>query len=361
MYFEFQNLNEATVGLCKEILRVGRPETRGKNPAGNKCIEFPGCTLIRIVNPTDRYIRVPERKWSKTLGWIESLWLARGENWLEMPVSYVKNLMNFSDDGVTMRAGYGPRLRYFGAHNSMYLAKSGQVYRNQYVVRPGYRPDPLATVDQLRFVVEKFREDLGTREAVITIHDPLADDFTEANGFQVLLDTKDTPCTRSIHFMVVDGRMNCYVDIRSNDLIWGFSAVNVFNFTLMQEYIAAIVGVPVGEYFHKADNLHIYEGSLPMVKAIAATDIKESPTERFTYTPTYHTLEEFDSLIEALSAFERGCRGEIDLPFDDEEALARIEAIKDPLFQDWARVIYRKWNKKSVKFINPLLNELFGE
>lgn len=366
MYFEFQNLNDAVLGLSREILKVGHRERRGKNFAGNECIEFPGCTLIRIVDPTDRYIRIHERKWNKTLGWIESLWLARGENHLEMPAAYVKNLVNFSDDGETMRAGYGPRIRDYGNHFAMYDGLNGEVYSNQYVSKRGVEIEPMAeTVDQLRFVIKKFEEDLGTREAVITIHDPVADDFTWKGGEQVILPTKDTPCTRSIHFMVVNGKMNCYVDIRSNDLIWGFSAVNVFNFTLMQEYVAAIVGVPVGEYFHKADNLHIYESSLDLVKAIADSDAHWAPIDtankRFIYQPTYHTLEEFDSLIEALSDFEAGCRGAEDLPYNDDEAMEALQTIKDPLFQDWARVIYRKWSKKSVKFVNPMLNELFGE
>ena len=366
MYYEFQNLNDAVLGLSREILKVGHQECRGKNFAGNSCIEFPGCTLIRIVDPTDRYIRIPTRKWNKTLGWIESLWLARGENWLEMPAAYVKNLVNFSDDGETMRAGYGPRIRGYGDHSAMYIGLNGEMYSNQYVVHRGVDMKAMVDpVDQLKFVIEKFREDLGTREAVITIHDPVADDFTWKNGERIILPTKDTPCTRSIHFMVVDGKMNCYVDMRSNDLIWGFSAVNVFNFTLMQEYVAAMVGVPVGEYFHKADNLHVYENSLDMVRKIASTDAClakiDTVQKRFTYQPTYHTLEEFDSLIEALSDFEAGCRGDKDLPYDDDEAMEALQAIKDPLFQDWARVIYRKWSKKSVKFMNPMLNELFGE
>jgi len=365
MYFEFQNLNDAVLGLSREILKCGCKEVRGKNFAGNHCIEFPGCTLIRIVDPTDRYIRIQARKWNKTFGWIESLWLARGENLLEMPAAYVKNLVNFSDDGKTMRAGYGPRIRSYGDRFAVYTGLNGEMYLNQYVVCRGVDKEAMVdAVDQLKFVLKKFEEDLGTREAVITIHDPVADDFTFKEGEQIVLPTKDTPCTRSIHFMVVDGKMNCYVDIRSNDLIWGFSAVNVFNFTLMQEYVAAMVGVPVGEYFHKADNLHVYEGSLDMVKEIANTDANlaqiDPSTKRFTYVPTYHTLEEFDSLISVLSDFEAGCRGAKDLPYSDEEAIEVLGGIKDPLFSDWARIIYRKWSKKSVKFVNPMLNELFG-
>lgn len=211
MYFEFDNLSQALVGLSKSLESVGIWTRRGTNPAGNTCLEFPEAVLIKISNPRNRYVFVPERKWNKTLGWIESLWIARGDNSLEMPSAYVKNLLSFSDDGETMRAGYGPRIRNYGAHfvTSFYKNESYKMY-NQYDSRC---VDAVKTTDQLRFIVDKFKQDITTREAVITIHDPIADDF---NNGEVLV-TKDTPCTRSIHFMVVDGKMNCYVDMRSND------------------------------------------------------------------------------------------------------------------------------------------------
>lgn len=369
MYFEFDNLSEALVGLSKSLKSAGVWTRRGTNPAGNMCLEFPEAVLIKISNPLNRYVFVPERKWNKTLGWIESLWIARGDNSLEMPSAYVKNLLSFSDDGETMRAGYGPRIRNYGAHfvSTFYKDESYRMY-SQYDSRcmSGIR-----TTDQLRFIVDKFKQDITTREAVITIHDPIADDF---NNGEILI-TKDTPCTRSIHFMVVGGKMNCYVDMRSNDLFWGFSAVNVFNFTLMQEYVAAMVGVPVGAYFHKVDNLHIYEGSLPMITDIIAANENRYSVYKWTdwskfldcqdwhgYKHTFITLEGFDDLINSLSVFERGVRGADDLPYSNEEALAEIEAKfgNEPMFSDWAKVIYRKWSKDmSVTFDNPYLTKLY--
>ena len=37
----------------------------------------------------------------------------------------------------------------------------------------------------------------------------------------------------------------------------------------MQEYVAAMVGVPVGAYYHKVDNMHVYKDFLPMVEQIS--------------------------------------------------------------------------------------------
>lgn len=374
MYFEFDNLSQAFVGLLRDLKAFGTWTQRGTNSAGNMCLEFPEPVLIKICNPLNRYVFVPERKWNKTLGWIESLWIARGDNSLEMPSAYVKNLLTFSDDGETMRAGYGPRIRAFGGHlwkKGVRFEEGSPLYwmKQQYDSR--YENGTVAVVDQLKFVIDKFKQDPTTREAVITIHDPIADDF---NGKEILR-TKDTPCTRSIHFMIVNGRMNCYVDMRSNDLFWGFSAVNVFNFTLMQEYVAAMVGVPVGEYYHKVDNLHIYEGSLPMARNITSIHGTMAAVEKWSdpysfdeeldwhgYKHTFTTLEVFDNLIALLSEFERGMRGVDDLPYSKDEALETMNMMfgGEPMFMDWAKVIYRKWSKDTtVTFDNPYLTKLF--
>lgn len=359
MFFETQNLSNALCVLSHALLKQGVWATRGKNAAGNRCLEFPGAVLVKINHPTNRYCFVEERKWNKTLGWAESLWLALGDNNLSMPGSYVKNLYSFSDDGVYMRAGYGPRIRRFGDNFTRYQIGDRIMYRQYGDNHSG------VGVDQLRFVIEKFKEDIGTREAVITIHDPIADDFDRGNGDVPILRTKDTPCTRSIHFMVVDGKMNCYVDMRSNDLIWGFSAVNVFNFTLMQEYIAMMVGVPVGAYYHKADNLHIYEGSYDLVKAIAEKYPEDAYAKDgavpYQYPHTFTTLKEFDGWLQKLLAYEKGLRGaDGDLPYSDEQALEYLQDFaEEPLFLDWAKVFYHRWMKKPIEFTNPVLTTLF--
>lgn len=367
MFIQAQNLSQALVRLCLGVEEHGVYQDR----RGFKCKEFPGPVIIEISNPTDRFVYIPERKWNKTLGWVESLWIARGDNSMEMPGAYVKNLFNYSDDGEYMRAGYGPRIRRFG-HNRYKMKTRTGLINNQYKsgVWSGDSQlpyDPIG-IDQLRYVIEKFREDPTTREAAITIHDPNADNFDyqgEPNYKPHLLKTKDTPCTRSIHFMVVDGKMNCYVDMRSNDILWGFSAVNVFNFTLMQEYVAGIVGVPVGKYYHKADNLHVYENHFEVVRGIASRYTKDDfpSVADFKYTPSYNSLEKFDSYIGTLTRLEEQYRvfGGVEYQGTVNEFLSDLFS-GDQLFSDWAKVIMKYWKPDLgvEPFLNPFLNKLFA-
>lgn len=336
------NLDQAVIMLSRKILTNGVNVTR----RGFKCREIPEAVLVQISCPCDRYVTIPARKWNKTLGWMESLWLARGDNRMDMPKAYVKNLMNFSDDGVYMRAGYGPRIRRYGSNVSHMLMPDGTTASYQY----GNFSDDELSVDQLRFVLEKFCEDIDTREAVITIHDPIADDFNFKNK-KALLKTKDTPCTRSIHFMAVNGKLNCYVHLRSNDLVWGFSAVNVFNFTLMQEYIASMLKIPVGAYYHYADNMHVYEDFLSLVEAMASEDLCNYPAQEFYYRQDIDSLSDFNLEVGRLSDFEMLARM---------GKTAELEQDSD-MFRDWATVLERRWNKAcDKKFINPILNNLYG-
>lgn len=343
MEIRAESLNEAVIMLSRAIFENGRDVKR----RGFECREIPEAVLVQIENPCDRFVNIPQRKWNKTLGWIESLWLARGDNSMDMPASYVKNLLTFSDDGKFMRAGYGPRIRRFGS-NLSWMKMSGDTY-----VPEQYGDSDLGSrgVDQLRFVMEKFSQDRDTREAVITIHDPIADDFENRNG--AIINTKDTPCTRSIHFMIVEGRLNCYVHLRSNDLIWGFSAVNVFNFTLMQEYVAMMLGVPVGRYYHYADNLHVYKDYIPLADSIAHESVFDYPTIKWYYPSEISSLAEFDAELANLTDFEACMRLGSPACFE-----SRVS-----LFRDWARVIMYRWAKDKndvSQFENPLLSRLYG-
>ena len=342
--YVFSNLNQTLIGMSKVIIAEGVwRETRGF-----RCLEIPNPVLICIENPTDRYINIPERKWNKQLGFAESLWLASGTNHMKLVGDYVKNMYSFSDDGEFMRAGYGPRIRSYSGLATDYTIE----HPNERNIVSGF----IKTVDQLKFVVDSLTRDINSRQAEITIHDPVKDDYDENNVLKV---TKDTPCCRSVNFMVVDGKLNCTLDIRSNDLVWGLSAVNVFNFTLMQEYIANMLGIPVGKYYHFVKNLHIYEDKFETVKGFSELNPEDYASEFGVwsyYGPEFAKLsfKEFDDEITNLFNYEREMRAY-------GYSLVKIERFRSTIIKDWARVFYNYWNNKGEKltFDNPYLNKLY--
>lgn len=338
--YAFSSINQALIGMSRELLSSSiKRETRGFT-----CYELPHPVTIAITNPGDRYITIQERKWNKLLPWLESLWMGLGLNDLSaLPGRYVKSLYNYSDDGHTWRGGYGPRLRaYTGNPYDYYISRSidKQVYNAGTI-----------TVDQIKYVVDKLRQSNSSRQAIIQIGDPAKDNY-KINGD--LVETKDYPCTRTIQFMIVNGRLNCTVYMRSNDLYFGFSAVNVFNFTLMQEYIARIIGVPVGIYYHIANNLHFYDRHLSQIRNISNlnADLYRSEHPKFYYDGEL-TWEQFNLDMELLKDYAdelyNGSKSKIKYLHSDYQ-----------LFQDWANVLFKHHNPGAkVDFINPNFKNIY--
>lgn len=335
----FLNLDQALIGLSKKLLSEGIPrKTRGYD-----CIEIPEPVLICIENPCYRYVTIPERKWNKFLPWVESLWLALGLNDLDaLPGNYVKSLYDFSDNGRTWRGGYGSRFRFYSGFGQDYDISErahGNIYSGS-----------INIVDQFRYVIEVLKKDINSRQAIITIADPAKDCFDLNGNLKV---TKDQPCSRSLQFMVVNGKLDCTLYIRSNDLMWGFSAVNVFNFTLIQEYFANILGIPVGKYYHFANNLHYYKNFEEKIKFFSNLDPTDySIDNEFYYKSQLLSLDNFDFLIDMLYDFENRVR----LNKSHNEIMPDFG---NDMINDWAAVIKLYWSKEKVKFVNPLLNSLF--
>lgn len=79
-----------------------------------------------------------------------------------------------------------------------------------------------------------------------------------------LANPKDIPCTNSVQFFIRENKLHMTVNMRSNDLVYGFT-YDVFYFSLLQ--IKALeelksIGYPdleLGCYTHTANSLHIYE------------------------------------------------------------------------------------------------------
>ena len=324
---EFKGINAFLRDTCRLILKEGVcRETRQL-----KCYELPEPYMVKLTDPTARMITIAERQWYAPLAYAESLWIATGRNDMNYINLYGRNLKKFSDNGETMRGAYGPRLRHYNGDECDYNIH--EIY------------DELPNeVDQFRYVIDCFKKDINTRQAVINIGDPVKDCFGIDRNLKV---TKDIPCTRMIHFMkdANANKLNLIVSMRSNDLIWGASAVNIFNFTWMQEYFAAILGMEIGSYYHIADNLHYYEDKRDIVESIAAVDQVED--FHYEYEKTFHSLDVFDKLIHEIIFEEHKMRIEKDK--------YKYHEFSDPFFQDWYNILYFKLLGKNVDFINPYM------
>lgn len=330
---EFEGINSATVGLAQFLLNEGvERKTRG-----NTCHEIPYPVVFKLNNPLARIVTIPERKWRYILPYVESLWLCSGRNDLAMVQHYLQRMSKFSDDGKTMRAGYGPRFRFFRAELKDYdvglsRSKGGEGL----------------CVDQFQFIYRLLNTDPSSRRAVITLGDPGKDLFDAIGRLKI---TNDHPCTQNIQFMVNDGKLDTYVHMRSNDYMWGATGVNIFNFTYLQEIFAYILGMEVGVYYHIANNFHYYERHRTKVEMLAS--VGDTADDFHVYERPFTSLEDFDAKLARLESFEHNLRVNKSNLLPD---------FGNGYFNDWARVLYaHHFLDKTMVFENPILERVINK
>lgn len=332
---EFKGINTFLVGMSDLLLNA----CVERITRGHICFELPEPVIIKITNPLARYVTIPQRKWNVMLPYAESLWIASGRNDMALAGHYVRKLYDFSDDQSFMRAGYGPRIRRFNGVATDYTENSfWRIFSKRRKTH---------TVDQLKFVENLFKQDIKTRQAIITIGDPAKDDFELSGQLKI---TKDFPCTRSLQFMLNRaGKLDLIVHMRSNDFVWGASAVNIFNFTFMQEYMAAVLQLPIGNYYHIVNNFHFYQPHFKLLKQLATLK-NVHDEDYFLYEKKFSNLVEFDATLSELSKYENCLR----------KGKQIVPVFQDDFFSDWANMFYSFANHKP-QFKNPILQRLISE
>lgn len=177
--------------------------------------------------PRERVLFDAKRDANPFFHLFEALWILGGRYDVAYLAQFLPRIAEFSDDGRTFHAPYGYRLR----HAPLPTTPEG------------------GTFDQLREAIRLLKADPTTRQVVLAIWDPARD---------LGASTKDVPCNDTLKFEARDGKLNLVVFCRSNDMIWGAYGANVVQFSMLQEYVAASVGLPVGYYEQISCNFHAY-------------------------------------------------------------------------------------------------------
>lgn len=226
------------------------------SPTKGACREETG-VLIEITSPRARLSRTETRgKPFSALG--EFLWYMSGSNSLEFIQHYIDGYGMYSDDGYTVRGGYGPKL----------INQRG--------------------CNQLMNIIRLLQERPNSRRAVIQLFD--AEDVIEHYA--------DTPCTCTLQFLVREKRLHLIVTMRSNDAYIGLPH-DVFCFTMLQELIARKLGYDLGSYRHFAGSLHLYEKN-----AEAASQYLREGVQRRVAMPKMASGDPWPSLSKVLEAEE---------------------------------------------------------
>jgi thymidylate synthase len=183
--------------------------------------------------PLDRVSFNVVRDANPFLHLMESLWMLAGRNDVEFAAYYAKQMLQYTDDEMTLNGAYGYRWReYFG-------------------------------YDQLEAAIEELKNTQGnSRRVVVQMWNAVdKDNAHPLSGIDADLKnqtSKDLPCNTAVLFDAQLGVLNATVTNRSNDMIWGAYGANAVQFSMLLEYMANRIGIPVGTYYQVSNNLHVY-------------------------------------------------------------------------------------------------------
>ena len=171
-----------------------------------------------ITNPLEKNIHTNYRKWSQNYADFEWQWYLSGNQNAEEISKRAPIWLNHMDEKGNVQSNYG-----------------WQWLRE----------------NQLDKIIDQLTINKNSRQAVISIYD----------GKEIKNYKKDTPCTLSIHFQIIKNKLCMTVNMRSNDLWFGFCN-DQYCFSKLQELVANKLNIKTGWYYHFASNLHLYNNFL---------------------------------------------------------------------------------------------------
>lgn len=285
-----------------------------------------------IINkPTNRCILLPYRHDNIFAKIAETLWVLAGRNDVGYLERYLPRAPQFSDDGQTWRAAYGARLRHYG-----------QDY-------------DCCAVDQVAQVIKLLSSDPTTRRAVMSIYDPCLD----------FVDSKDIPCNNWIQFLrreevvvpktastpvtkLLTGLkspvLHMLVTQRSSDIMWGFSGINLFEWSYLHEMMAYWTLSDVGPLHYTLGSLHLYERHWERAADILENDPGETVYDMGFDSPAFSTpWDNFDWLINSCMRLEHWMR-------EGEDVIHDIEDIPDDLLRNSMKMLrmYNFWLERKA-------------
>lgn len=207
---------EAYAEMIPKIRVYGKREESRNGPV----LAFQEPLVLTIKNPRARIVLDATRRANPVFHLMESVWMLAGRKDVEFPSRFVKQIAKYSDDG-ELKGAYGWRWR-----------------RN-------------FLEDQLLSVIRILKDDPTSRQAVLTMWDPDWDLGVEVKS-------KDRPCNTHIYLRIKNGALEMTVCNRSNDIIWGMLGANIVHMTVLHEFLAWALDVPLGSYTVFTNNAHFY-------------------------------------------------------------------------------------------------------
>lgn len=254
---------------------------------------LPAPLFMEFRRPQERVLFDVDRNANPFFHLVEGLWMLAGRNDTAFVSQFNQNMMTYSDNGLTFNAAYGHRWRqHFG-------------------------------YDQIERVCNILSSNPLDRRAVLAMWDG----YNDTSGASL-----DYPCNTSIMCRIVEGRLDFTITNRSNDIVFGLCGANAVHMSMLQEYMAARIGVPIGMWYHLSNNAHIYERHFPLL------DLTYDGLHEWTPYPAPQQM------VQDWRAFDQDC---IDL------CNGKLDFFTEPFFDTTVAPMVQSWHA----YKNGELNE----
>ncbi|WP_109316742.1 thymidylate synthase [Pseudovibrio ascidiaceicola] len=306
--YSYENLTFAAAASIRDLLSRG------------ELIEVRGSQVLELRNrvttlrkPTERCLFLPKRGNDPFAAIAETLWVLAGKDQVDWLEEYLPRAKQFSDDKVRWRGAYGPRLRNWQGN------------------------------DQLKNVLGLLGQDRNSRRATMSLFDPAID----------YVDTLDVPCTNWLSWILRDDKLHLIIGMRSNDVWWGFSGINAFEWSVLQQMMAHWLGVSVGDMSFVATSFHLYERHFKCAQNVTTKFSGMTCYQHGLSPPEIKTpFEKLDAVLEEVFSIEQGIRRDF---------RASFRKLEDPFFDICLQVLQLRqaYNQKAcVKELSLLISKI---
>lgn len=247
-----QALLETLRALTDEGAEVGRGQGRGPS---RELLDF----TVELTNLRDRIPLNPHASFDLTVAVARFVWMVSGDDRLADIHFYEEAITRFSDNQISVPgSNYGTRL---------------------FQPRPG--------LNQIEGVIGRLKEDPETRRAAAVVWAPEDALRQGPKGER----TKDIPCAFGLMFHVRGGLLHTQLKMRSNNA-YQLLPVNLFEFGLLAELVAAESGIALGPLYNNAASMHVYDDTRPRWEAAARFDPAGAERRPMSAMPTEVALDQ---------------------------------------------------------------------
>jgi thymidylate synthase len=230
---KYKNLQQAFYSICEKLSKAKEVNSRGSK---QKEIIFYN---FSIDDPSDILINIPARKFSEDYAISEWLWYLSANPEVTNIGKLARIWRDIADENNCVESNYGCYLLH-----------------------------------QWDWIKGELMSDNDSRRATIVINQP----------FHKSKNKKDYPCTHYIQFFIRENKLHLGVNMRSNDAVFGLCN-DVFTFCLFQQLMLNDLNdlgadIELGNYFHSAGSMHVYERHYEMVENIIKNFPYEDPTSK---------------------------------------------------------------------------------